>query len=214
MQKSTGPNEHAKGHASVSSRSEELAFNLDAVRVEPLDPKHNRGAFVCTNSTIQNYCRNNARKNNDAYMVRVFVACYGTSMDVLGYYYLALTSYKIGEGTGTIKHLDAASDHKFQRVEAVPAVYLGMIGVHSGYQNLGIGRLMILDAVQRTAKIAQHAGLYALTLDALDEGVAGYYRDKFGFQAFKAGTTGLEMFLPIQTILEALPKEQPAPNSN
>ena len=204
MQKSTGTYEQTEGSSDVSASAEELAFDLDAVRIEPLDKKHNRGAFVCTHQTLQNYCRNNARKNNDAFMVRVFVACYDKSNDVIGYYYLALTSYKFAQNVGQATPLDERSYSKFRRVESVPAVYLGMIGVHSDLQRRGIGGLLMMDAIQRTAKIAQHAGLYALTLDALDEGVAAYYREKFEFQAFKEGTNGLEMFLPIRSIMAAL----------
>ncbi|WP_058187069.1 GNAT family N-acetyltransferase [Terracidiphilus gabretensis] len=204
MQKSTGADNSTKEPALVSASQEELAFNLDAIRIEPLSSEHRRGAFVCTNQTIQNYCRNNARKNNDAFMVRVFVACYGTSQDVIGYYYLSLTSYKLGAKDESALHLDNTSDAKFERVEAVPAVYLGMIGIHADYQSRGIGKLLMMDAIQRTAKIAQHAGLYALTLDALDRKVATYYKDKFGFQTFKEGDTGLEMFLPIKTIMDAV----------
>lgn len=204
MQKSTGADNQVNEPTLVSASQAELAFNLDEIRIEPLVDEHQRGAFACTNRTIQNYCRNNARKNNDAFMVRVFVACYGESRDVVGYYYLSLTSYKIGAKAEPVLHLDNTSDTKFERVEAVPAVYLGMIGVHTDYQRKGIGKLLMMDAIQRTAKIAQHAGLYALTLDALDENVAIYYKDQFGFQTFKEGNTGLEMFLPIKTIMDAV----------
>lgn len=181
MQESTRTNSQTET-ASHNRDQTDDAFSLEAIRIEPLDKSHDRGAFVCTNTTIQNYCRNNARRNNDAYMVRVFVACQGESRSVLGYYYLALTSYKISE-----KNLDETANKKFERVEAVPAVYLGMIGVHAEYQRRGIGKQLMRDAIERTAQIAQHAGLYALTLDALEETVAAYYREQFGFQTFKAG---------------------------
>lgn len=205
MQESTSCPPEIEGPSCVTQSAEELAFDLDAVRIEPLEKKHNRGAFVCSHPKIQNYCRFNALKTNDLYMVRVFVACVGSSSDVVGYYYLALTSYKIKEGSEDGKHLDHQSDKKFERYDSVPAVYLGMIGVHSIYKRRGIGKLMMADAIQRTAKIAQHAGLYALTLDALDDELAAYYAENFGFERFKEGATGLEMFLPIHTILAALP---------
>jgi hypothetical protein len=58
-------------------------------------------------------------------MVRVFVACAGDSSDVLGYYYLALTAYRIKkddvEGSDGV-HLDAAFGEKFGRVEAAQAL--------------------------------------------------------------------------------------------
>lgn len=173
-----------------------LPIDLNCIKIEPLRSEHRRGAFRCTNSKIQNYCQNNARKHNDAYQVRVFVACQIDSLDVLGYYYLCLSSYTLGK-------LDDQADQKFERVNAVPAVYLGMIGVHSNYAKQGIGKMLMADAMRKTIAIAELAGTYALTLDALDESLVAYYREQFDFQSFKEGN-GLEMFLPLNTIREAI----------
>lgn len=128
-------------------------------------------------------------------MIRAFVAVEGDDKTVLGYYYLCLTSYALGE-------VDDQSDRKFSRVAAVPAVYLGMIGVHTEHEKCGIGRLLMRDAFRRTLIIANNAGTYGLTLDAVDEDVAKYYEEKFDFQRFADG--GLEMFLALGTIESAL----------
>jgi ribosomal protein S18 acetylase RimI-like enzyme len=156
-----------------------LPFDISNITVQPLRTEHKRGAFLCRNPKIQNYCQVNARRDNDAYKVRVYVACDGDSPDVLGYYYLCLTSYKVGR-------LDDRADEKFSRVDAVPAVYLGMIGVHGDLAGRGIGKLLMRDAMLRVVRIADLAGTYALTLDALDEGLVAYYR-QFGFESFKEG---------------------------
>jgi GNAT superfamily N-acetyltransferase len=173
-----------------------LPFDIANISIQPLRKEHQRGAFYCSNSTIQNYCQNNARRDHDAYKVRVYVACDRDSVDVLGYYYLSLTSYTVGR-------LDDRADAKFARVDAVPAVYLGMIGVHNQLARRGIGKLLMRDAMLQVVRIADLAGTYALTLDALDEELMVYYRDQFGFQSFKEGS-GLEMYLPLRTIKTAL----------
>jgi ribosomal protein S18 acetylase RimI-like enzyme len=170
-------------------------MDIAMIRVEPLRREHRRGAFLCSNQKIQNYCRNNAFRDNCAYKVRVYVACEGDSVDVIGYYYLCLTSYKLGK-------LDDRADDKFGRVNAVPAVYLGMIGVHTEFARQGIGKLLMRDALLRVVSIAELAGTYALALDALDENLVVYYRDQFGFLSFKEGN-GLEIFLPLMTIKAA-----------
>jgi len=128
-------------------------------------------------------------------MIRAFVACEGELLDVIGYYYLCLSSYELGE-------VDEKAAKKFQRVDAVPAVYLGMIGVSEGHTRLGVGKLLMRDAFARTLVIADNAGTYALTLDALDESLVTYYQNNFGFQRFKEG--GLELFLPLKTIQIAI----------
>ena len=127
------------------------------------------------------------------------MACDGDCQDVIGYYYLNLTSYRIGT-------IDDPADDKFERVKAIPAVYLGMIGVHSDCQRIGIGKLLMRDAMFRTIQIAELAGTYGLTLDALDQTLADYY-SQFGFQVFKDPNKekdGIEMFLPLKTIQAAI----------
>jgi GNAT superfamily N-acetyltransferase len=97
--------------------------------------------------------------------------------------------------------MDDTADRKFERVEAVPAAYLGMIATHADYVGQGIGRLLMRDALNRTLEIAENAGTYALALDALDESLVEYYQSQFGFLRFKEG---LEMFLPSKTIQESV----------
>ena len=126
-------------------------------------------------------------------MVRAFVACEVNSVNVIGFYYLCLTSYELEE-------VDSKAAEKFERVKAVPAVYLGMIAAHTDYAKQGIGKLLMKDAIGRTLAIAENAGTYALALDALDETLVAYYETQFGFQRFKEG--GLEMFLPLTTMLQ------------
>jgi ribosomal protein S18 acetylase RimI-like enzyme len=128
--------------------------------------------------------------------VRAYVACDGESHDIVGFFYLCLTSYELGE-------IDDKADKKFGYVAAVPAVYLGMIAVHNDYAGCGLGKMLMAHAMQITAEIAERAGTYALTLDALDERLVEYYK-KFDFQTFKQGKNGLEMFLPVRTIIAAL----------
>ncbi len=175
---------------------QESKRDISRVHIRPLRGDHVRGGFCCTVQKIENYCKNNIRRQHDAYQVRAYVACEAESLDVLGFYYLCLSSLKCGK-------LDDASDGKFERVDAVPVVYLGMIAVHREWARSGIGKMLMAHALKITSEIAERAGTYALTLDALDKDLVEYYKG-FGFQPFKNGETGLEMFLPIGTIMQAV----------
>jgi hypothetical protein len=93
------------------------------VDIEPLDSQHERGAFSCAStSKIQNYCRNNAKRDHDLYKVRVYVAVRPGTKIVLGYYSLVLTALNPS-------HVSEAAQDKFSRMKAVPAIYLAMVGV-------------------------------------------------------------------------------------
>jgi GNAT superfamily N-acetyltransferase len=172
-----------------------LPVNIENVHIEPLGAHHLRGDFCCTNGPIQNFCRGHIEEANAAYTIRAFVACEGERNDVLGFYYLCLTAYDLDKAGREI------GDRKAKVLDAMSAVYLGMIGVHTDHMKEGIGKALMRDAFQRVLTIAQNAGTYALTLDAVDEAAATYYSDKFGFQRFSDG--GLEMFLPLGTIMDA-----------
>ena len=71
------------------------------------------------------------------------------------------------------------------------------------YRGSGLGAVLMAHAIGTTSEIAERAGTYALTLDALNEKLVEYYKE-FGFQTFKQSKTGLEMFMPIQTLMRAV----------
>jgi ribosomal protein S18 acetylase RimI-like enzyme len=184
---------------------ESLRTDIDVrnVHITPLRPDdHRRRGFCCRVEKIQNYVRNNIRKQHEDYQVRAFVACYEASPDIIGFYYLCLTSYALAT-------IDDSSDRKFGRVDAIPAVYLGMLAVDREYAGCGIGSMLMLHAMHTTAAIAARAGTYALTLDALDDTLVAFYK-RFDFRTFKEGRTGLEMFLPLKVILAALAARIPS----
>lgn len=165
------------------------------VDIEPLDSAHERGAFCCASTArIQNYCRNNAKRDHDLYKVRVYVAVRPGTKAVLGYYSLVLTALNPS-------HVSEAAEDKFARVQAVPAIYLAMVGVTDECAGGKIGNKMVRDAIKRSLAIAEIAGAYALALDALDDQVADMYR-ALGFELFVEGER--KMFLELSEARAAL----------
>lgn len=164
-------------------------LELSDVLINPLDPNMDRAGFSCGNTTIDNFFKNNARKQHQNHQARVYIAAYNGLP--IGYYYLVVKSSLPEEVGGT-------AEKKFERAGSVPTIYLGMIGVSSQYQRCGLGQLLMLDAMQNTLRVAKLAGVYALTLDALNEDVAKLY-EKWGFKRFIE--KGLSMYIAIPTII-------------
>lgn len=187
---------------SDTPQQQKRKIDLDNVKIVPLEKKHERGAFSCSVQTIQNYFRNNVRKQHDAYQVRAYVACEAGSDVPIGFYYLCLSAYEADE-------VDATAEKKFQRAEAIPAVYLGMVAVDANVDAKGLGKKLMGDAMRKTAKIADIAGTYALTLDALNQRLVGYYQD-LGFELFQtaeevtAESSEISMFITIRKIQVAI----------
>lgn len=110
--------------------------------------------------------------------------------DVFGFYYLTTTSWE-HDAVGRV-----VAD-QFGFLDKIPAVYLGMLGVHTPAARQGVGTALLVDAFKRALTIAENAGVWALTLDATDEAAALYY-ERFDFQ--RITPDGLEMFIAIGTL--------------
>jgi GNAT superfamily N-acetyltransferase len=131
-------------------------------------------------------------------LARVYVAFLREQL--VGYYWLVTQSHppkKISE-----------DDHiVFGKIEFVPCVYLGMLAIQKEFQGGGIGKTLMLHAFEKTLEIADRAGVYALTLEAVDEKTAKRY-EGWGFQRFFDGK--LLLFIPVATIQRAFPLVPPA----
>ena len=163
-------------------------IDLGKVAIKPLDPSTGRAAFCCGHDKIDNFCKNNAKKQHRNNQVRVYDAVYED--ELIGYYYLVAKS-------DSPDSISEKAREKFGRVQAAPCVYLGMIGVCEDCQGNGVGNLLMLHAMDVTLRVADLIGLYALTLDADNDEVAARYK-KWGFEFFIEGE--LAMYIPIGTI--------------
>lgn len=124
-------------------------------------------------------------------MIKAYVARDQDDREVLGFYYLLNTSVEHGQ-LGP-----AGYAGEFIGLDKIPAVYMGMIGVHEPLARQGIGTLLMTHAFRRTLEIADLTGLWALTLDAVDDEAVAYYK-RFDFRPFLEGSR--EMYLPLGTI--------------
>lgn len=77
----------------------------------------------------------------------------------------------------------------------IPGVRLGCLAVDRRYQGKRLGQLMLMNAIERTRQIHEHAGIAGPFVDAIDEQAAKFYAH-YGFEAF--ADDPLRMFLPIR----------------
>jgi GNAT superfamily N-acetyltransferase len=176
----------------TSENTSKNPVDLSKLDIKPLDPAIGRAAFCCGNTRIDNFFRNNSRKQHEAHRVRVYVAYYEN--EPIGYYYLVAATHPP-------EKVSAEAIKDYGRVSATPCVYLGMIGVHESSQGNGVGKILMLHAMNKTLEVASLIGIYALTLTAIDEDTANRY-ERWGFTRFIDGE--LDMFIPLTTIREAI----------
>lgn len=108
-----------------------------------------------------------AQKSGSA---RTFVVCKKDC--VVGYFALTLKSIKPRTQGGRITRGMPAYE--------IPCVLLARLAIHEQYQKKGLGRSLMIDALQRVLAVSEEAGTRALLVDAIDERAARFY-EHFGF---------------------------------
>jgi len=79
----------------------------------------------------------------------------------------------------------ASPDHSRKRLpRVIPGVRLGRLAIDREYQKRGLGELLLINAIERTRQVGEHAGVVGLFVDAIDERAALFYAH-YGFVAFE-----------------------------
>jgi len=143
---------------------------LATLKIEPLDPKrHDRAAFSCGESRIDNFLRNNAAKQAAEDFAKVYVAVEPPASKILGYYVLCAHNINI-------ETLPDPDRKNMPRLPTVSAIYLSIVGVDAPVQKRGLGQTLTADALKKSMAAADHIGAYFVVLDALNEDAARMYR--------------------------------------
>lgn len=162
--------------------------------VELLSKRHDREGFNCGSDPLNLFLRQTARQHTRRGISRTFVliAEEGDPKAILGFFSLNLCQ---------IKAESLASKESKSLPRDVAGVRLGRLAVSLSHQRRGLGRLLLVAAMQKFLEIHEAAGGIGLFVDAKDLDAKFYY-EQFGFIPMPSNE--LELFLPLKTIQEAL----------
>ncbi len=158
--------------------------------IQPLDTRHDRTGFSCGVGALDTYLSRQARQDVKRRISRVFVAASATQPNaILGYYTLSSLAIE----------LDTLPLHLARKLprHPVPAALLGRLAVSQAAQGQGIGSMLLADAVKRALSVSTHIAIYALVVDAIDEGAQRFY-EQFGFSLLSGERRRL--FLPLRSV--------------
>ena len=161
------------------------------LKVELLDATHDRGGFDCGVEPLNRYLQQIARQHIAKGISKTFVLVdehAATPKPVLGFFTISLCQV-LGQ------QVPAKWAKKLP--EQIPAMRLGRLAVAQTQQGAGYGKVLLVEALHRIARVADLAGGIGLFVDAKDEAAAAFYA-RFGFDPTPSGP--LTLFMPAETI--------------
>ena len=164
-------------------------------KIELLAKFHDRDGFDCGSEPLNQFLKQTARQHAARGISRTFVLVDEDASDpkpIVGFFSLNLCQIKS-------ESLSGAEAKKLPC--DVSGVRLGRLAVAKEYQRQGMGKTLLVAAMEKFIEIFNTAGGIGLFVDAKDQAAKRYY-EQFGFVALPSNE--LELFLPVKTIQQAL----------
>jgi ribosomal protein S18 acetylase RimI-like enzyme len=164
-------------------------------KIELLARTHDREGFDCGSGPLNSFLKQTARQHAARGISRTFVMVEeeaGEPRPILGYFSLNICQIKS-------ESLSLEEAKKLPR--NVAGVRLGRLAVAKEHHRQGIGKTLLVAAMDKFMEIFSRAGGIGLFVDAKDQEAKRYY-EQFGFASLPSNE--LELFLPVKTIQEAL----------
>jgi predicted N-acetyltransferase YhbS len=161
-------------------------------RIEALDPaRHRREGFSCESQELTDFLQKRARKEMTARASACFVLVAANDPGrIVGYYTLSQTSVNL-------QRLPEAAAKKLPQYQVLGATLIGRLARDLAWRGQGIGRLLLVDALRRSARLAAEAGPVVVATDPKDHKARAFY-ETFGFQALDER----RMFISMTDLLE------------
>jgi len=138
---------------------------------EPLEQHHHLENFNSGKPALDDWLIQHALQAQQSGSARTFIV--RNNDRVAGYFSLTVGQIDALEATERIR--------KGMGQHPIPVILLARLAVHLQDQKRGIGKGMLLNAVQRTLLIAEQAGVRALLTHPLDMNATRFYL-RFGFE--------------------------------
>jgi GNAT superfamily N-acetyltransferase len=139
--------------------------------VELLRKDHQLQAFDCGKASLNDWLRKYAFANQQADSARTYVLM--LQAKVAGYYSLTAGSVAVEEAPSRIA--------KGLARHPIGVILLARLAVDRPYHRMGLGKILLADALRRAAGAAEMIGVRAILVHALDQEAAQFY-EKFHFK--------------------------------
>jgi GNAT superfamily N-acetyltransferase len=159
-------------------------FELFGTQHKPL-----RTSFSCGEEALDEYLRTRARREMDLRIAVVNVLYDVARERIAGYYTLSSLSVELPEGMR----------RTLPKYPEYPATLIGRLAVDEGYQGLGLGKRILIDALGRALVGSRTVASYAVITDAKNEQAQAFY-SRYGFLPLSTAGGERRLFLPMGTV--------------
>lgn len=161
------------------------------LRIELLAATHDRSGFDCGAEPLNRYLQQIARQHIAKGISKTFVLVderAAAPKPVLGFFSISL---------GQVLGQQVPAKWAKKLPAQIPAMRLGRLAVARTRQGTGYGKVLLVEALHRIARVADLAGGIGLFVDAKDAAAATFYA-RFGFEPTPSDP--LTLFMPTETI--------------
>jgi GNAT superfamily N-acetyltransferase len=157
---------------------------------ELLADRHDLSLFASGEPALDDWLRRRARANQVSGASRTYVLAQDER--VIGYYSIAAGAIAVTEAPGRLRR---------NMPDPIPMTVLGRLAIDRAWQGRGLGRLLLRDAVLRTAQASGIVGVRGVLVHALSPAAKRFY-ETHGLRESPANP--MTLVVPLQDALATL----------
>jgi GNAT superfamily N-acetyltransferase len=143
---------------------------------ELLASHHDKAAFSCGNEQLDQYLCSTATQDKNRNIAIPYIIYDKDRQTIIGYYTLSMSGINL-------EQLPAEIIKKLPKYPIVGVTLIGRLAIDRDYQGFRWGKLIIMDAFQRSLNISKATGSFAVIVDAIDDDAVRFYQ-RFDFKTF------------------------------
>lgn len=165
--------------------------------IELLNKNHIRKEFNCGNDLLNYYLKKQAGQDVKRKLAVCFVLTDNETDIVKGYYTLSNNSIPRSDFSESISKKLPKSYY------SIPTTLLRRLAIDENYHGLGLGKMLLIDALKKSYSISKKIGSFAVVVDPIDKAAEQFYK-KYDFIKLPDSN---KMFIAIKTIGQLFEKK-------
>ncbi len=158
--------------------------------IELLNKKHDRNNFDCGKELLNSYLKYQAGQDMQRKLSVCFALPENETSLIQGFYTLSNFGIPLSNFSEKIQRKLPTS------YTSIPTTLLGRLAIDQRYQGLGIGKVMLIDALKRSYDNARVIGSFSVVVDPIDQEAVRFYK-KYDF--IELPDSG-KMFIAMKTL--------------